>query len=354
MKAISLFSGCGGMDLGARRAGIETIFANDVMPEARDCFAKLAPDVEFQLGDVADVKSFPSADAVLGGYPCQSFSMGGHRKPGADSRSLLYHHFVRCVDQVNPRFFVAENVAGLKALNSGRWLREQVDALEAAGQHGYHVSWKVLRADHFGVPQRRRRLFIVGVRRDLGLYYWFPDPTHGSPADVERFGLKPFESHGEAIAGLPLWPEGEFYERKDDPNGNWSWYYTSRNRKAAWDGPSYTVLANYRHVTLHPASPTMRLEWSDLAAGWKQKWVFTDQYEHTDGHPERPTLEEPRRLSWREAAAIQTLPSDFEPPGSVKRKFELIGNAVPPLLMEAISIPLVNGSALRPAPPPGP
>jgi DNA (cytosine-5)-methyltransferase 1 len=110
----------------------------------------------------------------------------------------------------------------------------------------------------------------------------------------------------------------------------------SRNRRHRWDGPSYAIVANFRHVTLHPASPRMELEWSDLANGWKQKWRFTDEYDHLQFSPQYPPLMPARRLSWREAAAIQTFPSDFEPAGDLAVKFEQIGNAVPPALMRPI------------------
>jgi DNA (cytosine-5)-methyltransferase 1 len=347
MRTISLFTGCGGMDIGAERAGAEIVFANDVMPEAAETYKAQFPDVPFVAGDIGDVATFPSAELVVGGYPCQSFSLGGRRTPEKDERTQLYRQFARCVDLVNPKFFVAENVKGLKSLKSGHWLQEQLALFEELGVHGYNVSWALLQAQNYGVPQRRKRVFIVGVRRDLGLHYWFPEATHGNPAEVIKYGLLQYSSHGDAIAGLPLWPAGEFYERPHDPEGHMSWYYMSRNRKADWDEPSFTVVANFRHVTLHPASSTMRLVWSDLKNGWKQKWEFTGEFEHRVGHPERPVLEVPRRLSWRECALIQTLPADLEPVGNLERKFEQIGNAVPPRLVEAVVTPLLNGSALR-------
>jgi DNA (cytosine-5)-methyltransferase 1 len=353
LKAISLFSGAGGMDLGAANVGIETIFANDTMPEAAETHRLNLPGADFVLGDVKGVVKVPQADLVTGGYPCQSFSMGGNRKPQHDDRTQLYEEFGRIVDLVSPRFFVAENVSGLKSLQDGHWLEKQLDLFQGLGRNGgYNISWQVLQAQDYGVPQRRKRLFIVGVRRDLGLFYWFPHPTHAKPADAARHGLLPYASHGDAILGLPLWPTGEFYERPHDPEGHWSWYFMSRNRKAPWDGPSFTVVANFRHVTLHPASSTMRLVWSNLADGFKQKWEFTGEYEHTAGHPDRPVLAEPRRLSWRECALIQTFPKDFEPAGKLERKFELIGNAVPPMLGEAVLRPLVDGTGLRSVAPP--
>jgi DNA (cytosine-5)-methyltransferase 1 len=96
----------------------------------------------------------------------------------------------------------------------------------------------------------------------------------------------------------------------------------------------------------------MRLVWSNLADGWKQKWEFTGEYEHTKEHRDRPVLPQPRRLSWRECALIQTFPTTFEPAGNLAKKIEQIGNAVPPLLMEAIMRPLISGQGLRSAPQP--
>ena len=344
---ISLFSGCGGMDLGAERAGAKIVLANDSMKAAAETHAKNFK-ARFIHGPVEQIERFPRADLVIGGYPCQSFSMGGVRDPDRDHRTQLYQHFARCVDEVSPKFFVAENVSGLRALQNGRFLDEQLELFSRAGQEGgYNLAVRLLRAEEHGVPQRRKRLFIVGVRRDLKLHYWFPQATHAKIEAAVKKGLEPFTSHGDQIAGLPLWPTGEFYERPHDPDGHFAWYYMSRNRKASWAAPSFTVVANWRHITLHPAGPVMRLTWSDLADGWKQRWDFAEEFEHTVAQPERPVLEVPRRLSWRECALIQTFPPGFEPAGDAERKFEQIGNAVPPMLAEAVVRPLLDGSGLR-------
>ena len=117
-------------------------------------------------------------------------------------------------------------------------------------------------------------------------------------------------------------------------------------KKKPWDEPSYTVVANWRHITLHPACQTMKLTWSNLADGFKQRWDFSGEYEHLDKDSTRPILETPRRLSWRECSRIQTFQHDFEPVGSVESKFQQIGNAVPPLLAKSIIEPLVDGKGL--------
>ena len=344
---MSLFSGCGGADLGAKRAGADIIFANDNRHDAVATYVKYKDlltfgDPKIQSGDVAKIKAFPTCELVLGCYPCQSFTMGGPRSPHADPRSNLFVHFERCLAAANPRFFVTENVPGLAWLNSGRHLRAQIRSLRKAGK-GYNISSELVDAKGYGVPQARERIFIVGVRKDVGLHYWFPRPKHGPP----NGGLLPWASHGDAIAHLPSEASGEYY---DYPKQPFSWWYMSRNRKRRWEEPSFAIQANWRHVPLHPASPTMRLVESNLKDGSKQRWEFTGEYNHLQGHPERPSLGKPRRLSWRECAAIQTFPADFEPCGSLESKYWQIGNALPPLLMEAIVRPIVDGTGLRPDP----
>lgn len=340
--AVSLFSGCGGFDLGAIAAGVNVAYAIDAMADAATSLRRCLPDAEVEHKRVEKITALPKADLLFGGYPCQSFSMGGRRAPATDARSELYLQFARCLALVEPLYFIAENVVGLLSLGGGEYFARQIEAFKSAGTHGgYRVTWAVLDAANFGVPQHRRRLFIVGVRADLCQSFVFPEPTHG------REGLPAFCSHGDALAGLPLWPEGEFYTRPGGQDDIFPWYYMSRNRKAAWSKPSYTVVANWRHVTLHPASPSMKLTWSNLKDGWKQRWDFTDEYEHLAAAPDRPKLEQPRRLSWRECARIQTFPHTFEPAGSVQSKYTQIGNAVPPKLAQAVVEHLLSGRGLK-------
>jgi len=342
MKTISLFSGCGGMDFGAAEAGADIILANDIDADACTTLSKYFPETEVITGDVSNIDIFPSAELVIGGYPCQSFSLGGKRDPEKDVRTKLYLHFVRCVQQVKPKFFVAENVSGLKGLKNGAFFKEQLEEFE---KQGYNVTAEVVNAKNYGVPQERKRLFIVGVHKDLDQVFTFPEQTHGKKTKKHP-NLLPYASHGEAIKDLPLWPTGEFYERPHDPTGHFSWYFMSRNRKKPWGGPAYTVVANWRHVTIHPASPVMKMLWSNLEDGFKQKWEFTDEYEHIEEFPKRHILKEARRLSWRECARIQTFPKNFEPVGKVESKFSQIGNAVPPMLAKVILGHLLSGKGL--------
>lgn len=346
VRTISLFSGCGGKDFGAKRAGACIVFANDNDANACATLRQSFPETNVVEADIADVLTFPDADFVIGGYPCQSFSMGGNRDPSKDKRTHLYEHFARCLNTVKPKYFVAENVDGLQKIQNGSFLSQQTALFELSGEVGYNISIKRLDARDYGVPQKRKRIFIVGIRKDLGCFYEFPLPTHTKTPHLHPDRL-PYTSHGDVIAGLPVWPTGEFYERPHDPEGHFSWYYMSRNRKAKWDAPAYTVVANWRHTTLHPGGPTMELEWSDLKNGWKQKWRFSDHFEHLEKDFSRMRLPEPRRLSWRECARIQTFPRDFEPFGSTESKFTQIGNAVPPDLAEAVIKGIISESSIK-------
>jgi len=345
LKAISLFSGCGGSDLGAKLAGVDVVFVNDSNADAIATYKKYqklltSTGAEVRCCNVTSIKSFSSCDLLIGCYPCQSFTMGGHRSPNKDPRSNLFMEFNRCLTLSEPSFFITENVSGLAWLEDGAYLKKQIECFSAAGK-GYHVSVELLNTKDFGIPQDRKRVIIVGVKKEIGLFYHFPKPTHG-PNDT---GLLPWTSHGDVISGLPLMPSGEFYHYELEP---FSWWYLSRNRKRKWEEPSFSIQANWRHVSLHPASPTMHMVESNLKDGFKQRWEFTSEYDHLEGHPERPTLEKPRRLSWRECALIQTFPEDFEPSGSVYSKYRQIGNATPPLLMSILVNGISKETALRP------
>jgi DNA (cytosine-5)-methyltransferase 1 len=344
MKAISLFSGGGGMDFALHQSGIDVVYSNDISISACETLSRYFPHTDVVQGDIRDLVSFPDVDLVVGGYPCQSFSLAGNRRPSNDPRTYLFREFARVISTVKPKYFIAENVSGMAGVESGIWFKEQI---KLYNELGYYVSHSVINARDYGVPQRRKRILIVGVRRDLGKFYRFPDRTHASKKEIRNLSnLLPYASHGEAIKHLPLDAKGEYYERPHDPDGHMSWYYMSRNRKANWFEPSFCIVANFRHVTLHPASETMTLTWSNLADGFKQRWDFSGEYEHTRIDPTLPVLEVPRRLSWRESAAIQTFPENYEPAGDLQQKFEQIGNAVPPMLFRAILAPILQGHGL--------
>lgn len=329
------------MDFGSHAAGFDTVLALDKFAASTETFSKHFPSADVITGDIYQFNAskknpYPTAEVLTGGYPCQSFSMGGLRDPGKDDRSNLFLGFADAVNKIKPKIFIAENVSGLAKLQNGEWFKKQLQVYEEELDVKYRVYWKLVNAADYGIPQVRKRVIIVGVRNDVDGDFVFPEETHTKAELAKKKNLLPFASHGDAIKHLPPHPAGEYYERPHDPEGNFSWYFMSRNRRHRWDKPAFTVVANFRHITLHPASPVMELEWSNLADGWKQKWRFTDSFDHEQFCPDFPRLEQPRRLSWREAAAIQTFPANFDPAGDLEEKFEQIGNAVPPLLMQRI------------------
>lgn len=300
--AVSLFSGCGGSDLGLHQAGFVVEMANDILPYAEVVYTANLPETDFRRVSVSEIRTFPDVDLLAGCYPCQGFSQGGARDPSRQI-NYLYREFDRALRQIRPKAFVVENVSGMARADYAHLLRNQVTRYQMAG---YRVNWSVLNALDYGVAQERKRIFIVGIRSDFNLSYHFPVPTHTQGGD------NPPITQQDVIADLPMWPEGEFCDQE------FHWYYLSRNRYRAWHEPSKTIVSNLRHMPLHPNSPR-------LVKVQEDEWEFAE---------ERPA----RRLSYREAARLQGFPPEFTFPdeASLAQKYKVIGNAVPPPLFQAV------------------
>ena len=301
-KVVSLFTGCGGSDAGLLDASYEIVFANDISPYARDLYLANLPNTEYRCEDIAKIRSFPFADLLVGCYPCQGFSQGGARISGRKI-NYLYREFDRALRQIKPKAFVVENVSGMQRSDFIHLLNNQIIRFRMAG---YSVDYKILNAVNYGVPQQRRRIFIVGIRTDLDFQYSFPAPTRTGEPNAKFVTVK------QALQGMPKWPNGEFLEQK------FHWYYMSRNRRCEWTKPSKTIVSNARHMPLHPISPRLHKIGKD-----KWDWV-------TDGAP--------RRFSYREAARLQGFRGYWRFPdnGSIREKYKAIGNAVPPPLFRHI------------------
>ena len=295
--AISLFCGAGGLDMGFERAGFRTIWANDIEPDACKTHEKWST-AKVVCGDIENVEAsdIPDADIMLGGFPCQGFSLSGPRKID-DSRNVLYRHYVRIVKAKRPLMFVGENVKGLLTMGDG----SIIDAIiEDFSQCGYDVFYKLLNAKDYEVPEDRERVIIVGFRKDLGIRrFEYPVPR--------QFQI----SLREALKNVPEPTPDEICD------ASYSSRYMSRNRKRGWDDVSYTIPAMAKQVTLWPGSPDMIKIDKDL-------WEFG-----ANGIT--------RRLSWREAAAIQTFPETLEFHGDLTSIYKQIGNAVPVKLAEIIA-----------------
>lgn len=343
---LSLFSGCGGLDLGFELAGLRavmgeqvmesaikdrkifdenignnvfhTIYVNDIFDEARETYGKNAGyDIYIDKSDIRKIKEFPKADIVLGGFPCPGFSEAGPRLVD-DERNFLYLHFIRCLIQSQPKIFVAENVKGMLTLGKGEVFKQIVQDFAAAG---YTIYDKLLNAVEYGVPQIRERVILVGVRKDIDFKYKHPEPTHGYGIE----GLKEVVTLRDAIGDLENNP-GDYFI------GSYSTIFMSRNRKKKWSDPSFTIQASGRQTPIHPAGTPM-------------EHIGKDKYRFSDGE------ENNRRLSVKEIARIQTFPDWYEFSKGTKNRnenakldfvYKQIGNAVPVRLAIAIAVPIAE------------
>ena len=343
---LSLFSGCGGLDLGFELAGLKavmgetvmekafadkevfdaniennvfnTIYVNDIFDEARETYAQNAGRyVYMDKSDIRKIKEFPKADIVLGGFPCPGFSEAGPRLVD-DKRNFLYLHFIRCLMQSKPKIFVAENVKGMMTLGKGEVFKQIVQDFSAAGYTIYH---KLLNSAEYGVPQVRERVILVGVRNDLDYQYVHPEPTHGYGVE----NLKEVVTLRDAIGDLENDP-GDYF------TGSYSTIFMSRNRKKNWSQPSFTIQASGRQAPIHPGGEPMVK-------------IGKDQYAFSDGE------ENNRRLSVKEIARIQTFPDWYKfSRGSSNRNenakldlvYKQIGNAVPVRLALAVAEPIAE------------
>ena len=343
---VSLFSGCGGLDLGFELAGLQavvgkpvmeeafrdkrvfdeninnnvfnTIYVNDIFDEARQTYAQNAGKyIYMDKSDIRKIKEFPKADIVLGGFPCPGFSEAGPRLVD-DKRNFLYLHFIRCLMQSKPKIFVAENVKGMMTLGKGEVFKQIVQDFAAAGYKIYH---KLLNSAEYGVPQIRERVILVGVRNDIDFEYVHPKPTHGYGVN----GLEEVVTLHDAIGDLEENP-GEYFV------GSYSTIFMSRNRKKLWSQPSFTIQASGRQAPIHPGGEPM------VKVG-KDKYIFSDGEENN------------RRLSVKEIARIQTFPDWYEfSRGTSNRNanskldlvYKQIGNAVPVRLALAVAEPIAE------------
>jgi len=297
MEVVSLFSGCGGSDLGFEKAGCKIIFANDIDPRACETYSENF-GVEPVNCDIREIEKIPKADILIGCYPCQGFSLYGKRNK-EDPRNFLFLEFSKALKQVDPDYFIAENVKGLLFGYGKEMLRGM---LIAFSMRGYRVYWKLIDAKWYGAPQDRERVFIVGVKKALKKDYNFPEATHGE-------GRKPYVTLKEAIGDLPKPKKGEYLE------GSYSSHYMSRDRRREWNRTSFTIQASGRHAPLHPSSP------KPIKVG-KDKYIFPEGNRKT------------RRLSARECARIQTFPDTFRFSDRLEDQYKQIGNAVPPLVSQ--------------------
>lgn len=309
-KVVSLFSGCGGLDLGFEKAGYEIVWANEY---DKDIWATYKLNHKSTILDTRSITEIseddvPDCDGIIGGPPCQSWSEGGAKRGLNDKRGRLFYDYIRILKAKQPLFFLAENVSGML-------LDRHEDALNGIKQAfrdaGYRLSFKMLNACNFGVPQDRKRVFFVGLRNDLDYEFLFPNPLKTKITLRKAIGDLP-QNPLPVANGLiknremPIIPNHEYM------TGGFSSIYMSRNRVRSWDEVSFTIQAQARQAPIHPQAPKMTFI-SD------NKREFKKGEEHLY-----------RRLSVRECARIQTFPDDFVfVYDNISTGYKMIGNAVP-------------------------
>jgi len=300
MKIVSLFSGCGGLDLGFIKAGHTIVWANDFDSDAVLTYKQNIGD-HIVLEDIRNVdsKSIPDCDMVIGGFPCQGFSMANMRRSADDERNKLYLEFYRIIKEKQPKYFIAENVKGILSLGKGQIIKMICDDFEDAG---YKVKYKLLNFADYGVPQMRQRVIFIGVRTDQDVEIDFPTPSHSENGNN---GVLPWVSMQSALAHIP------------EPTEPHNLFNHIASEYKVFKDKNFT---GHRQVDPSKPSPTI------LARGNGGGGVVV--IHHPGNH---------RRLTVREAATIQTFPMDFIFTGSKSSCYRQIGNAVPPLFAEKLA-----------------
>lgn len=331
-QIVSIFSGCGGLDYGFHLEGYETIWANDFAEWAVKSFQANFGDV-IKYEDITRINpytdtSIPDCDLVLGGFPCQDFSIIW-KQPGLNGkRGGLFRHFAEFVDAKKPKAFVAENVKGLLNANGKKAIETIIKDFETISP-GYIVKPHLYNFADYGVPQFRERVLIVGIRIDTGFDFIHPKPTHGPEGNL------PYFTAGEALKNVEtVLFNNEIINIKDR---------TRKILELIPEGGNFTDIPKespyyvkgmishvYRRIKLDEPAKTI------IAAGGGGTWGYH--------YPE------PRPLTNRERARLQSFPDDFVFEGSIAEVRRQIGNAVPPNGVRALAkrlMPLFTGKYER-------
>ena len=312
MKIISFFAGAGGLDLGFKNAGFEVIWANEFDKEIWETFEYNHKNTFLDKRNITLISpnEVPQCDGIIGGPPCQSWSNAGALRGLNDKRGSVFLDFINILKSKQPKFFLAENVNGMLSKRHSEAFSHITNSFIDAGI-GYNLTYKLVNASDYNVPQDRKRLFFVGIRKDLEFKFEFKKPQ------FPKINLNKaiFDLKDNAIAALDFNKTNNercLINNHEYMTGSFSSIYMSRNRVRMWDEQSLTIQANGRHAPIHPKAPKMEfLE--------KDKWIFKPNQEHLY-----------RRLSIRECARIQTFPDDFIFfYKNINSGYKMIGNAVP-------------------------
>ncbi|MDE7310143.1 MAG: DNA cytosine methyltransferase [Eubacterium sp.] len=326
MNLISLFSGCGGLDLGFEKAGFEIPVANEFDKTIWETFKVNHPNSHLIEGDVRKVTKDDLAKyidgevvGIIGGPPCQSWSEAGALRGIEDARGQLFFDYIRILKEFKPKFFLAENVSGMLANRHSQAVQNILSMFDEAG---YDVSLTMVNAKNYGVAEERKRVFYIGFRKDLHITFVFPK---GSTEDDEKkITLKDIIWDLQDTA-VPSGPKNHHNPEAINNNeyftGAFSPIFMSRNRVKAWDEQAFTVQASGRQCQLHPQAPKMvKFDKNDCR--------FVEGKEHLY-----------RRMTIREVARVQGFPDDFKfIYKETNNAYKMIGNAVPVNLAYEIAV----------------
>lgn len=336
-RVVSLFSGAGGMDLGFTLAGFNPIFATDIDQIALDSYRSWMDLARGQLphldssphrlvpGDISKIEDLPGegdAEIVIGGPPCQGFSVAGKMNPD-DPRSRQVWNFLAVVNRVKPRAFVMENVQAL-AVNK-RWSGLREELLREAGVE-YSTSLFVLNASHFNAPQSRLRMFLVGIKKP-GAAMPAPDPVSADHPPTLRDALRTVPQWGtsgnDTVCTARVTPAKSPVLRRSPFAGM---LFNGQGRPMDLERPAPTLPASMG------GNRTPIIDQRQLESG-SRNWVVDYHKQLVDGGPIATTVpSRMRRITVEEAAAIQTFPPGMRWSGRQSAKYRQIGNAVPPVL----------------------
>lgn len=324
---LELFAGAGGLAVGMEKAGLKCVALNEIDKHACETLRKNRPNWNVLEGDIKNFKFSDyhnKVDVVTGGFPCQAFSYAGKRLGFEDARGTLFYEFARVVKEVNPPICIGENVKGLLSHDNGNTLKGMISILDEIGYNVVPV--EVLKAIKYKVPQKRERLILVGIRKDIDLKYEYPKPYK------KIYNLKDALKKGQLFdCNVPKSSGAKYPESKKcvldlvPPKGYWrdlpieiqkefmgaSFYLgggkTGMARRIGWDEPCLTL-------TCSPA-----------------------QKQTERCHPD-----ETRPFTVREYARIQTFPDDWEFAGPMAQQYKQIGNAVPVNLGREVGYSIIN------------
>lgn len=319
VTAIELFAGAGGLALGLEQAGIHTLAYVEIDKFSCETLKMNRPQWNVICNDIHNVDFSEyegKVDIVTGGFPCQAFSFAGKKLGFEDTRGTLFHEFARCVSEVKPSIFLAENVRGLISHDHGRTLQTILDVL---GDLGYDIQYQVLNAAYYGVGQKRERIVIVGIKKGLNIQFEYPKP------DETMTTLR------EALKDCPK-SEGQQYSEKKKkflsqvPPGG-CWVDLPEEAQKEYMGKSYYSGGGKRGMA-------RRISWDEPC--------LTLTCSPSQKQTERCHPDETRPFTVREYARIQSFPDDWQFAGGIGEKYKQIGNAVPVELARRVGVELVK------------